>query len=127
MRKSKSGFTIVELLIVIIAILAAITVVAYNGIQQRAKNAKVQPDLASLQKAIIAGRINTGQTLAAMTGVVSPAPHEADAWWSKPTATDIANLPKTDTCWTTYANALDKISITSGANVRGLIDPSTAT
>lgn len=37
------GFTIVELLIVIvvIGILAAITIVAYNGIQQRAKNAQV--------------------------------------------------------------------------------------
>ena len=38
MRQTKSGFTIVELLIVIvvIAILAAITIVAYNGIQNRA-------------------------------------------------------------------------------------------
>ena len=37
---NKSGFTIVELLIVIvvIAILAAISIVAYNGIQQRATN-----------------------------------------------------------------------------------------
>lgn len=43
MNKSKSGFTIIELLIVIvvIAILAAITVVAYNGIQQRARDSKV--------------------------------------------------------------------------------------
>ncbi len=40
MHKTKSGFTIVELLIVIvvIAILAAISVVAYTGIQQRASN-----------------------------------------------------------------------------------------
>src|SRR5690606_32457113 len=40
MNKTKSGFTIVELLIVIvvIAILAAISVVAYTGIQQRANN-----------------------------------------------------------------------------------------
>ncbi len=39
MQKTKSGFTIVELLIVIvvIGILAAITIVAYNGIQERAR------------------------------------------------------------------------------------------
>ena len=40
MRKPQAGFTLVELLIVIvvIAILAAITLVAYNGIQKRAIN-----------------------------------------------------------------------------------------
>lgn len=43
MLKTKSGFTIVELLIVIvvIGILAAITIVAYNGIQKRANNASI--------------------------------------------------------------------------------------
>jgi prepilin-type N-terminal cleavage/methylation domain-containing protein len=47
MRKSTSGFTIVELLIVIvvIGILAAITIVAYNGIQGRASDTAVQSDL----------------------------------------------------------------------------------
>lgn len=40
MQKTKSGFTIVELLIVIvvIAILASISIVAYSGIQVRARN-----------------------------------------------------------------------------------------
>lgn len=40
MKRSNQGFTIVELLIVIvvIGILAAITIVAYNGIQLRARN-----------------------------------------------------------------------------------------
>lgn len=43
-QNNKSGFTIVELLIVvvIIAILAAITIVAYNGIQNRAKASAAQ-------------------------------------------------------------------------------------
>ena len=46
-RPAHRGFTIVELLIVIvvIGILAAITIVAYNGIQQRARTATVQVDM----------------------------------------------------------------------------------
>lgn len=48
------GFTIVELLIVIviIGILAALVIVAYNGIQQRARDAKRKQDLALISKAI---------------------------------------------------------------------------
>lgn len=47
------AFTIVELLIVIvvIGILAAITIVAYNGIQQRARDSKRVNDLAAIEKA----------------------------------------------------------------------------
>ena len=43
-ESKQKGFTIVELLIVVvvIAILAAITIVAYNGIQNRAKNSAAQ-------------------------------------------------------------------------------------
>lgn len=46
---TNKGFTIVELLVVIvvIAILASITIVSYNGIQSRANNAAVQSDLRS--------------------------------------------------------------------------------
>ena len=51
----QTGFTIVELLIVIvvIAILAAITVVAYNGIQNRASDSSVQSDLRNIGSKIL--------------------------------------------------------------------------
>lgn len=54
MHKKLSGFTIVELLIVIvvIAILAAISIVAYNGIQQRAKNTQTHQAVTAWIKAI---------------------------------------------------------------------------
>ena len=53
MYKTKSGFTIVELLIVIvvIAILAAISVVAYNGMQDRAKATAIVSGIKTTEKA----------------------------------------------------------------------------
>lgn len=50
--KKQRGFTIVELLIVIIviAILATIVVVSYNGVQQRATQARIESDLTNAQR-----------------------------------------------------------------------------
>jgi len=55
------GFTIVELLIVVvvIAILAAITIVAYTGIQQRARVATVSSDLESAAKQLAMDQVTT--------------------------------------------------------------------
>ncbi len=50
----QTGFTIVELLIVIvvIGILAAITIVAYGGIQARARDSQRQSDVRAITKAL---------------------------------------------------------------------------
>lgn len=55
MHTNKSGFTIVELLIVIvvIGILASITIVAYNGIQTRAYNTQIIAGVNAYNKALL--------------------------------------------------------------------------
>ena len=62
MRKSTSGFTIVELLIVIvvIGIIAAIVTVAYTGIQSQAKNIKTVAAVDSWAKALQLYRVENG-------------------------------------------------------------------
>ena len=59
---SKSGFTIVELLIVIIVIgiLAAVTVVAYGAVRSKAFDASVQTDIKELAKRVRAYQAETG-------------------------------------------------------------------
>lgn len=53
-KNKQSGFTIVELLIVVvvIAILAAITIVSYNGIQQRSNNTAIISAVSQTSKLI---------------------------------------------------------------------------
>lgn len=59
---SHRGFTIVELLIVIvvIAILAAVSVVAYNGVQLRSKIAATNSDLKAIKTAMMLYRTDRG-------------------------------------------------------------------
>lgn len=58
----RAGFTIVELLIVVvvIAILAAISVVAYTGIQNRAYDSAVQSDMTTIIKELELAKVDLG-------------------------------------------------------------------
>lgn len=69
-RRRGQGFTIVELLIVIvvIAILAAITVVAYNGMQQRSRDARRLSDMNAIAKALEAQYAVNGKYPLTVTG-----------------------------------------------------------
>lgn len=53
-RKKSKGFTIIELIvtIVVIGILAAITLISYNGIQQRSRDSQRGSDVTQLKIAI---------------------------------------------------------------------------
>jgi general secretion pathway protein G len=69
--RKHSGFTIVELLIVIvvIGILAAITIVAFNGVQNRAKVTAVTTDLSNTKKLLGLFEVSAGQYPASLTEV----------------------------------------------------------
>jgi len=58
----EGGFTIVELLIVItvIGILAAIVIVTYSGVQERARNANRQSDVKTVQKIVELYKVENG-------------------------------------------------------------------
>jgi len=74
MAKTARGFTITELLIVIvvIAILAAISIVAYNGIQQRADLSGVVSLMSQAQKSIELNKIENTTYPSMITNCPSP-------------------------------------------------------
>ena len=75
-KRQTKGFTIVELLIVVvvIAILAAITIVSYNGIQARANDSAVKAELLQNSKTIVntSNISGTIATTAAVMGTGDP-------------------------------------------------------
>lgn len=92
MSKTRSGFTIVELLIVIvvIAILAAISIVAYNGVQQRARDSQRVQDMQTITKALELYYIDNGRF---PTGGGST---NINTWWTT----------SSDASWQNLASAL---------------------
>jgi prepilin-type N-terminal cleavage/methylation domain-containing protein len=78
--KKDKGFTLVELLIVIvvIAILAAITIVAYNGIQTRANASTAKSNAESVQK--VAEAFSADDTAGAGNGTYAASAAALTAW-----------------------------------------------
>lgn len=69
-KQSSKGFTLVELLItiVVIAVLAAVSVVAYNGIQHRANMVRIKSGAESYAKALDLYRVDHGHYPDSPTG-----------------------------------------------------------
>ena len=122
----RGGFTIVELLVVVvvIAILAAVTIVSYNGIAEQSRQTKAKEDIAHIVQAIIVARDNTGKSLDLIIGNPYGVGGTVPACQTGVTAgADFSTLPSNGPCWTTYNNALNAISVASGINIRGMVDP----
>lgn len=81
--QTSRGFTIVELLIVIviIGILASITIVAYNNIQQRGRDTKRKDDVAKIVRAGKLWMVDSGKQLSAIGAGSSGA---AVGWFDGP-------------------------------------------
>lgn len=119
LRQTQRGFTLVEMLvvIVIIGVLARVVFVTFQVAQTKATDSEHRADLAILQRAINIARLHDDKTLFAIDGLAA-----TDTSLSKcqVTSTEPKTRLKTDICWTTYINSLNNISAASGVNLNAL-------
>ena len=116
--KIKNGFTLIELLVVIIVIgiLATLTFISYNGVQQRARQSQIDSDLKMIKTAIITAREKKQTTLSQITNNF----HSINGCLGLSMGT---NPLLNSVCQTAYTNALNKISLASGIDINSIKDP----
>lgn len=121
-NKRSQGFTIVELLIVIvvIAILAAITVVAYSGIQERARDSQRASDIKTISKALEMYYLDNQSYPGSNCGSACPSPKKINPSWA--TTSDGSWKVLEDALVPKYISKLPadpKASLTTAAAISG--------
>jgi len=118
--QNERGFTIVELLIVVvvIAILAAITIVSYNGITNRANQSAAKSAAATAQKKVELYQSENGRYPIADTELSSD---QSDSWYLAPSSfgsTDPA--PDTGKNYVRIQGCMASAGTLSASNVTGI-------
>ena len=121
MKRRRFGFTIVELMVVIvvIGILAGLSTMAYNRVMENARQSQRATDMEQLLKAITIARKNTGKTLGQITGRYWSVAYCTDSSYN-PSAAEPRDLDKTHACWSQYYTNLERIGEASGVDLTPL-------
>ncbi len=121
MKRKRFGFTIIELMVVIVVIgvLAGLSIMAYNRVIDNARSTQRETDMNQLIKAITIARKNSGKTLGEITGTYSSSLYCTGTAYNTSGA-EPRDLPKTHLCWTQYYHDLEEIGKNSGVDISPL-------
>lgn len=126
--KKAHGFTIIELLsvIVIIAILSTISLVMYNGIQDRAKNADIASTFDSYEKALMMYTVDNGRF--PLPNDVSGMPGNGTGWWAiclgNPTDYPLTSTQAAGSCSKgSVLNLAHQGDVMTSANLMSMLSP----
>ena len=123
MNKSRSGFTLVELfiVIVIIGVLSAVTTVAYSGLMTRAQNTKIKADISLLKKVAMSAREANSKPLGGFLSGCGGGGESACCLGSG--NIDLTSESTAPQCWQAWKQNLSALSAGTGASLSNMVDP----